>query len=153
MKLMAVDLLAVVVNGLMVGNELCVAAFVHPSISRLERRAHVLAAAAIARTLGRAMPFWYALGLLLLIAEAFIHRNVPGSFDLLLVAAALWAVTIAMTLALLVPRNNRVASADVESLYPGWAQDRSGWDLLHRVRVGLLAVAFVLQVAAVLPGA
>ena len=65
------ELAAIVVAGTMVGNELAVAVFFHPRISALDDATHVRAAQALAAALGRAMPFWYALTLLLSGVVAF----------------------------------------------------------------------------------
>ncbi len=145
------DLLAIAVTGLMVGNEVAVAAFIHPAISRLPPTVHLGAAAAIARTLGHVMPFWYAGGLVLLIAELWLHRSQHDTLPLLLAAVILWALTIVATIALLVPRNNRIAAARPDQPYPTWQADRASWDTLHRIRVVLLALAFVLLLLVRLP--
>ncbi len=142
------DLLAIAVTGFMVGNEFAIAAFIHPVISRLPPPVHLAAASAIARVLGRIMPFWYALGLVCLLAELWLHRGQPDNLPLLLVAVVLWALTIVATLVLLVPRNNRIAGANPDRPYPTWQADRAAWDTLHRVRVALLALAFILLLLA-----
>ena len=142
------DLLTITLTGLMVGNEVAVAAFIHPAISRLPPTQHLAAAAAIARILGRVMPFWYALGLVGLLAELWLHHGEPGELPLLLAAVVLWALTILATLVFLVPRNNRIAAAQPDRPYPTWQADRATWDTLHRVRVALLTLAFVLLLLA-----
>lgn len=134
----------------MVGNELAVAAFIHPAIGRLRPPAHAAAAKAIASILGRVMPFWYGLGLLALLAELWRHHHQPHPFRLLLLAAVLWAATIVFTLAALVPRNDRIAAMDPDRPYPTWQVDRSQWDTIHRVRVAVLCVAFALLAFALL---
>ena len=52
---------SIVIAGLMVGNELAIAAFVHPTLDRLPDDVHLPASIALARLLGMFMPFWYAL--------------------------------------------------------------------------------------------
>ena len=146
-----VDLVTILLIGLMVGSELSVAAFIHPILNRLEPRPQLTAAKPIAATLGRVMPPWYGLCLAALLLELWLHRFSPAAFDLLLVASVLWAVTIALSISALVPRNTRIASLDPRSPYLGWQKDRREWDRLHRIRVALLTVAFALLVAAVLP--
>ena len=146
------DVIAIVVTGLMVGNEVAVAAFIHPALAALDQRSHAAAAARIAAVLGRYMPFWYGLGLLVLLVELFTHRTLDGRLDLRLLAAALiWAATIVFTVVMLVPINNRVARADPAALYPTWQTDRARWDALHRIRILGLVVAFVLLLVVVLP--
>ena len=72
----ALEIAAIAVAGTMTGNEIAVAVFVHPRISRLEDEAHVKAAQTLASGLGAAMPFWYALTLLLSLAvETSQSRN------------------------------------------------------------------------------
>ena len=63
------DVVAIIVAGLMVGSELAIAAFVHPTLDKLPDDVHLPAASAIARVMGTAMPFWYILTLLLTLAE------------------------------------------------------------------------------------
>ena len=49
---------AMIIAGLMVGSELSIAAFVHPTLDQLPDDVHLPAASALARVLGRFMPFW-----------------------------------------------------------------------------------------------
>ena len=143
------DFATILITGLMVGNELAVAAFIHPSISPLKPYPHLAAAKPIASTLGRVMPFWYALGLLTLIAETSLRHAQPEG-TLFLAAALLWVATIVFTLAALVPRNNRIAKSDPDRPYPTWLNDRRQWDTRHRIRVALLTIAFMLALSATL---
>ena len=66
----ALDLAAIVVAGTLAGNEFAVAVFFHPRIGALDDATHVRAAQALAAALGRVMPFWYALTLVLSLADA-----------------------------------------------------------------------------------
>ena len=145
------DLVTITLTGLMVGNEVAVAAFIHPAISRLPPAPHLAAAAAVARILGRVMPIWYALGLICLLGELWLHRGQPADRSLLLAAVLLWTFTIVATVAVLLPRNTRIANARLDQPYPTWQADRATWDALHRIRVAVLAVAFVLLLLARLP--
>lgn len=43
----------------MVGNELAVSVFVHPSLNRLDDTTHAPVAQSLARIYGKVMPFWY----------------------------------------------------------------------------------------------
>jgi uncharacterized membrane protein len=141
----AYDIATAAVAGIMAGNEFAVAVFIHPQLSKLGNGAHAQTAALLAAVLGKAMPFWYVLALVLMLGAAFEHRPVssgPGLFILL--AAILWAVTIVFTITTLVPINNRIAKMDPERPYDCWLQDRSRWDQLHQVRVALLIMAFLL---------
>ena len=141
----AYDMATATVAGLMVGNEFAIAAFVHPQIRKLEDGAHARIAALLATVLGKMMPLWYGLALLLILGAAYEHRPVssgPGLF--LLLAAALWTLIIVFTITMLVPINNRIAKMDPKHPYDCWLQDRSRWDQLHQVRVALLIMAFLL---------
>ena len=144
------DLLTITITGFMIGNEIAIAAFVHPSLSGLPPRTHLGAARPVAFILGRYMPFWYGLGLLALLAELFLRHTAEPAFHLLLVAAFLWAAAIVFTVVQLVPRNNRIAAADPDQPYASWQADRLAWDRAHRLRVVVLTVAFTLLLVAVL---
>jgi hypothetical protein len=52
-------------------NELAIAAFVHPTLDRLPDNVHLPMASAVARVLGRFMPFWYILVFLPNLAKVF----------------------------------------------------------------------------------
>ena len=54
------EVAAVVVAGTMTGNEIAVAVFVHPRISRLADAVHLPAVQTLGSVLGAVMPFWYA---------------------------------------------------------------------------------------------
>jgi len=55
------NVVAIIFAGLIVGSELAIAAFVHPTLDRLPDNVHLPVASALARVLGRFMPFWYIL--------------------------------------------------------------------------------------------
>ncbi len=67
------NVVAIIVAGLMVGSELAIAAFVHPTLDRLPDNVHLPVASALARVLGRFMPFWYILVFLLTLAEVLFQ--------------------------------------------------------------------------------
>jgi hypothetical protein len=145
------DVLTLTVAGIMVGNEFAVAAFVHPQLRRMSQKAHAEAAQLLASSLGRWMPFWYALTLGLMIGAAFEHRPVSGTPDVLIaVAALLWFVAILFTVTKLVPINNRITRMDPDRPHDIWLCDRCQWDKFHRMRVLILAIAFVLLLTGVL---
>jgi uncharacterized membrane protein len=150
----AYDIATATVAGLMAGNEFAVAAFVHPQLHKLAQDAHARTAARLATVLGKAMPLWYGLALVLILGAAVEHRPLssgPGLF--IAMAAALWIVTIVFTLAMLVPINNRIAKMDPQHPHDCWLQDRSRWDHLHQLRVALLIMAFVLLLTGLFAGA
>jgi uncharacterized membrane protein len=142
-----VEIAAVVVAGTMVGTELAVGVFVHPRISRLDDITHVRAVQALAQALGRVMPLWYALTLLLTLGVMFIARTPwTPSWWLALGAAGLFAAMIVYSVILPVPINNQVAHWQPESLPANWRQLRHRWDTLHAIRVVVLLMALVLLV-------
>ena len=143
----ALEVSAVVVAGTMTGNEIAVAVFFHPRISRLEDAAHVRAAQTLAVSLGAVMPFWYALTLLLSLAVTFLGYATWGTARWLAFgAAALFAAMIVYTVLFPVPINNQVARWQPDSLPPNWRELRRRWDTLHAIRVGFLFVALILLV-------
>ena len=137
------NVLVIIVAGLMVGSELTIAAFVHPTLDRLPDNVHLPVASALARVLGRFMPFWYILVFLLTLAEALIQWRQSGGLPTLFATSAiLWALAIVYSITALVPVNNRVASWEKVAPPADWKTFRSRWDLLHRWRVMLLTMAF-----------
>jgi uncharacterized membrane protein len=141
------SLLTVVSIALLVGTEFAVSAFVNPVLWKLDAPARIAATRLFAALLGKAMPFWYAGNLLLLVAEALVRRSQPG-LSLLAGAAGVWAAVIVLSLLVLVPINNRMAQ-----LNPGASSDRDlrehkRWDALHRLRVAALCAAFIASVIA-----
>lgn len=140
-----VEVLAVLVVGTMVGSEFAVAAFLHPIVGRLPGDAFHAARAESSRLLGKVMPFWYAVALVLLVLAAVLTRH-----PLIVVAAGVMATVLLLTVTALVPINNRIAAW---SDHPP-AEDSAGrdlaarWDRLHWLRVALLAVLFGVLVLA-----
>ena len=150
----AYDIATATVTGLVAGNEFAVAAFVHPQLHKLGQSVHAQTASSLASALGKAMPLWYGVALLLILGAAFEHRPVsdsPGLFILL--AAVLWEATIVFTITMLVPINNRIAKMNPQQPYDCWLQDRCRWDKLHQLRVTLLIMAFVLLLTGLFAGA
>jgi uncharacterized membrane protein len=144
------NVVAIIVAGLMVGSELTIAAFVNPTLDRLPDNAHLPAASALARVLGRFMPFWYILVFLLTLAEVYIQWHQSGRLPIWIVTSAiLWALAIAYTITTLVPINNRITSWEKIIPPADWKTFRSRWDLLHRWRVALLTIAFAFLIVGV----
>jgi hypothetical protein len=147
------DIATATVVATLAGNELAVAAFVHPQLRKLNAGAHAQTAQPLANVLGKAMPFWYGAALVLIIGAIFEHHPITSGAGLLITfAAVLWAVIIAFTIALLVPINNRIAGMNPEQPYPTWLEDRCRWDKLHRVRVELVMIAMLLLFAGLFGG-
>ena len=139
------DVLSLTVAGMLAGNEFAVAAFFHPALYRLSDQVHLAVAPPLARILGRVMPFWYALTVLLVAVETWTHWHPSEPRPTLLLASAiLLALSVVYTLAALVPINNRIASWTNTPAPANWKADRLRWDHLHRWRVLLLTLAFVL---------
>jgi uncharacterized membrane protein len=135
------DIATILCTGIMAGNEIAVSAFINPALWKLDDRA---IASELARTLGKVMPFWYGLSLVLLAIEAYLHRRSTG-FPLLVAACILWLGTIIYTLLVLVPINNRII---VSGIVNGDWTPHKKWDLLHRCRIALLIAAVVCMLAA-----
>jgi uncharacterized membrane protein len=146
-KMHILNIITITSAGLMTGNELAVSAFVNPAVWRLERRPQAQALSILARSLGRAMPVWYGLCLALLGLEAFLHRH-QTTLAALLTAAVIWLGAILLSILMLVPINNRIASLNTAAPAPGWERDHRKWDALHRIRILLLIVALVVLINA-----
>ncbi|HEX4311473.1 MAG TPA: DUF1772 domain-containing protein [Acidobacteriaceae bacterium] len=142
------DIATILIIGLMIGVEFAVSAFINPILSRLDDRAHLAAVRLFAARLGFAMPFWYSLGLLLLIAETILLRH-QRQFPLLLTAVALWIAVIVLTLIFLVPINNRMAQLSPDVPAREAFREHGKWDAMHRVRVAVLIAAMVLFLVAI----
>jgi uncharacterized membrane protein len=144
-----IDTLTILCTGLMVGNELAVSLFVNPAVWQLDEHAQAKAASLLARSLGKFMPFWYALCAILLLAETYVHRHQPA-IHLLVAAVAVWAAVVAYTIVALVPINNRIAKLALIGLPPRWRQDHKKWDNRHRLRIVLLIIAIACSTFALL---
>jgi hypothetical protein len=147
------DVLTATVAAMMAGNEFAIAAFVHPQLRKLNHTAHSQAVAPLAAVLGKIMPLWYGLALVLILGAAFEHRPITSASGLLITfAAVLWVVVIVFTVSMLVPINNRIARMNPEQPYATWLEDRCRWDKLHRIRVELLILAVMLLLAGLFAG-
>ncbi|PRZ08363.1 uncharacterized protein DUF1772 [Isoptericola sp. CG 20/1183] len=141
----SLSIIAVVVVGLMVGVELSVAFVMNPIFDRLPRDAGIAARSDGARMLGRVMPFWY-IGSVLLVAGTALSE--PATAGPAWAAVALLLVSVVMSVALLVPINNRSKAWTPETAPADWRDQRSRWDRLHLVRLALIINAFVLVTVA-----
>jgi uncharacterized membrane protein len=138
--MLILDLITVLCLGLMIGNELCLSLFVNPALWKLDSSPQAKAVSLLARSLGKVMPFWYALCLLLLIAEAYGRRH-SAHIHFLYAALAIWAIVIIYSVSLLVPINRRIAELRSESPFPEWRSKHVRWDALHRWRIFMLTTA------------
>ncbi|HVT99091.1 MAG TPA: DUF1772 domain-containing protein [Acidobacteriaceae bacterium] len=134
--------------GLMIGTEFAVSAFINPVLEKLDNRTRVGIIRLFAAKLGFAMPFWYCLGLLLLVAEAIIFRHGP-QLPLLISAAGLWAAIIVLTLLFLVPINNRMMRLSPDTASGDDLREHKKWDSMHRIRVIALTGAMTLFLIAI----
>lgn len=88
------------------------------------------------------MPGWYALSLVLTAAATWANwKRTAVLLSGPAVALLLQVCVLVVTLALLVPRNNRLAR--MTGPYEGLRDDASQWDRLHQLRVLLLFVATI----------
>jgi uncharacterized membrane protein len=139
------DVLAVVtvvVVGTMVGVEFAVAAFLNPVLDRLPDDGGIAAHGDGARVLGRVMPFWYAGSVVL--GTAWSALAWGGGAEPVVAATVLLAVSVVMSVLLLVPVNARVASWSDTGPPADWQRQVRRWDRFHAVRVGVIALAFAL---------
>lgn len=143
------DLLLIVSAGLMIGVEFSVSVFINPVMRKLPPEPQSFALSLFASRLGFVMPFWYGGCLLLLLAEAYLRRA-TSAFVPLLCAAGLWAAVIIFTIAVLVPINNRIAKLDSTSPATNWRGEHDRWDLLHKIRILLLFIAFLAAIYSIL---
>jgi uncharacterized membrane protein len=128
--------------GLLIGNEFAVSVFINPILQKLDDRTRAKAISLFATRLGRAMPFWYAFSLLLLLLEVFTKRHESGSI-LLIAASAIWLAVIVLTVLFLVPINNRMMRLDAESFPEQARREHNRWNTLHQLRVTALVVAMI----------
>ncbi len=143
------DIATTVCIGLLIGTEFAVAAFINPILRKLGAREELRAIRLFAAKLGAAMPFWYGVSLLLLVAEAVMRHGENGHL-LLIAACSIWAAVIVLTLVFLVPINNRLARVDPDAVVEPALKEHGRWDAMHRWRVATLTAAMVCFLVAVL---
>ncbi len=144
------DVLLLLAAGLMVGNELTVALFLHPTLSHLQDEVHAPAAISFAALFGRVMPFWYVAVFLLTAIDTWVHwREGARGTNLFLASALLFLIAIVYTLILPAPLNRHIAAWQATSLPSSWRADRARWDRLHAIRMAILLPALVTSIAGV----
>ncbi|MDI9835148.1 DUF1772 domain-containing protein [Streptomyces sp. KAU_LT] len=141
----ALEVVTTVIVGLMVGVEFAVAFVMNRIFSALPEDSGQLARSHGGRMLGALMPFWYIGSLLLTALWAALAWNEDGS-ALLVVAGTLLVVSVAMSILLLVPINNRGKTWTPENRPEDWKEQMNRWDRYHYVRVAVIIAAFTLLV-------
>ncbi|MEV7316757.1 DUF1772 domain-containing protein [Streptomyces microflavus] len=145
--LSALEVFTTVVVGVMVGVEFSVAFFVNPILDGLPGDNGLRGRTHGARLLGAVMPFWYIGSLVLVAAWAVAGWHHHGA-GLVVIAAALLILSVAMSVLLLVPINNRVKTWTADGLPADWKQQMNRWDRFHYVCVAVIIAAFALLVGA-----
>lgn len=143
------DIFTIVFTGLLTGNELTVSLFINPVMRKLDAAAQTRAQSLFADLLGRVMPFWYALCLVLFVIEMFVHRD-QVVFSLLLAATILWVFIIVMSIFALVPIAKRIAALREDAPLERWLPESTRWEHLHRVRIALVLVSWTLVIYSLL---
>ena len=134
------------VVGVMVGVEFCVLVFINPVLLRLPARTSFEVGPQFAR-IGRVMPFWYVTSLILTVGLALATWGGPGA-GASVAAAILLAVSVVMSIALLVPIYNRSKTWTAEEHPEDWREQQQRWHQLHYARVAIIIAAFVLTLIA-----
>lgn len=146
----ALAVIAATVVGTMVGVEFAVAVFVNPMLLRLPAGPALQARADGARVLGRVMPFWYIASLILTAGLAAASQG--GAQSAAIAGAALLAVSVIMSVTLLVPIAKRSATWTADDHPDDYREQQQRWDRLHYARVAVIVAAFVLTLVAATVG-
>ncbi len=144
-----VQFTAVSMTGLLAGNELGTALWVHPAVKDLPLRAQIEAEQTISGRLGRVMPFYMTGALTSAIAAAVDRRGERG-FGPAAAAAGASALMLGITLVGNLPLNARTAAYPRSGDLAGWQDIRRRWERLHGARVLLDVAAFAALTAAAL---
>lgn len=144
----SVSVAALLVTGLMVGVELCVAVFVNPLLDRLPGEVGLLGRADGGRVLGRIMPWWYGASLALCVAVAVLVSGTAPRWTAA-AGAALLATSVVMSVAVLVPINNRTKTWAPGHAPHDWREQAQRWDRWHYARVVVIVAAFACLAVAV----
>ncbi|MFR9726802.1 anthrone oxygenase family protein [Streptomyces sp. MS19] len=137
-----------VIVGLLVGVEFAVAVFLNAIFGRLPGDAGLRGRIEGARILGFVMPFWY-IGSVVLGSIVTWQSRGDGGTGAFGTATALLALSVLMSVTLLVPINSRVKRWTSESVPADWHQQLGRWDRFHYLRVAVLVAAFALLVAGI----
>ncbi|KQV15809.1 MULTISPECIES: DUF1772 domain-containing protein [unclassified Kitasatospora] len=143
----ALEVFTVVVVGLMVGVEFSVAFVVNRILGALPEDSYQLGRAHGGRMLGALMPVWYFTSLALSTVWAIAGWHRPGA-GLVVTAAGLLVLSVAMSILLLVPINNRSKTWTPENRPADWREQSDRWDRYHYGRVAVIVAAFALLATA-----
>ena len=145
--MLALQILAVLVLGLMCGSELNVGVFSHPTLNRQPLDVHIAVRSAFARLFGRVMPFWMTgstvLNLLLVLPFEHLSRC---AWRLSAIALGIQISAVVFSLVAPVPINNRIARWTPANLPADWQAQEHRWDVYHLVRTLGLILTFGLLV-------
>ncbi|MFD7262323.1 anthrone oxygenase family protein [Streptomyces sp. NPDC059874] len=143
----ALEVVTTVIVGVMVGVEFSVAFVMNPILNALPEDSRQLGHAHGGRMLGAVMPVWYigSLALVAVWAIAGWHHHGTG---LVVTAGALLALSVIMSLLLLVPINNRNKTWTPDNRPADWKEQMNRWARFHYARVAVIIAAFALLVAA-----
>lgn len=139
----ALTVLALTVTGSMFGVELCVALFLNRIFEEIPDNAGLVGRSEGARLLGAVMPFWYAASIVTTLMVAVLLHGESASWTGY-AAAALFVVSIVMSVTLLVPINNRAKTWTPATAPIDWREQLRRWDVLHHIRLAVIASGFVL---------
>jgi hypothetical protein len=142
------SIVLLMLTGTLVGNEICIALFVHPTLYQLPDECHLRAVKPIASLLGRVMPFWYFAVFALGLAECYFSRGTGATVRYLLYAfTGLVGLSVVFSLLGPVPINNRISKLDPVHPPENWRELRQRWDRLNLIRVAVLLIALFLLVS------
>ena len=147
----ALAVITATVTGIMVGVEFFVAVFFEMILAPLPAGPALEARASGGRLLGRVMPFWYIASLILIAAMAVAAKGGTAT-GAAIAAAALFAVSVVLSIALLVPINNRSKTWTADDHPDDYREQAQRWDQLHYLRVAILIAGFVLTLVAATAG-
>ncbi|WP_406011149.1 DUF1772 domain-containing protein [Streptomyces sp. NBC_00637] len=143
----ALQIVTTVIVGVMVGVEFSVAFVINPILNALPEDSAQLGHAHGGRMLGAVMPVWYVGSLVLVAVWATVGRHHDGA-GLVVIAGALLLLSVAMSILLLVPINNRNKTWTPENRPEDWKRQLKRWERLHYVRVAVIIAAFALLATA-----
>ena len=141
------EVVTTVVVGVMVGVEFSVAFVMNRILNALPEDSSQLGHAHGGRMLGAVMPVWY-IGSLVLVGIWAVAGWRHDSAVLVVTAGALLALSVVMSVLLLVPINNRNKAWTPENRPEDWRTQLNRWERWHYLRVAVIIAAFALLVTA-----